>query len=106
MTTSNGITFCTTADEVRECADQGRRWVLCLAYVGANPENVSGHSRKFWALSGLGYEDARCLWGRIGNKPQSKAVDLATGIARLLKKMAKGYAPVSASIAMACGAAA
>lgn len=71
----------------------GASWRIRLVFVGANPDNVSGESRKYWQVTRISGEYAcEIRWGRLGSRGQSQRVRFANeAIDRALEKVRKGY---------------
>lgn len=70
-----------------------RPWRLRLVFVGANADNVSGESRKYWQITapGAGSYDTEIRWGRLGSRGQSQGAFARDALARAEAKIRKGY---------------
>ncbi len=73
-------------------ANRNRPWTIRLEFHGANPNNASGVSSKYWYATGRGLaEKVETGWGAIGSAPQHQLVDWVELKTRVLDKQAKGY---------------
>ena len=82
-----------TADVARKMEREGRPWTVRVEYHGANYENQSCRSDKWWELSGSGTGAVRCNYGATGSRGRSTPLTYMVGEAleKLGEKCAKGY---------------
>lgn len=83
-----------TADVACRMEREGRPWTIRVEYHGANYNNASCRSDKWWELSGNGSGAVRCNFGATGSRGRSTPLTYMVGEAleKLGEKRAKGYA--------------
>lgn len=69
----------------------GAPWRVRLVFVGANPQNASGRSDKWWEAANGPGTTPYMRWGATGARGQSKAADPGRALASARAKVAKGY---------------
>ena len=85
------------ADVARKMEREGRPWTVRVEYHGANYENQSCRSDKWWEISGNGSGAVRCNFGTTGSRGRREPLTYMMGEAleKLGEKRAKGYAYAS-----------
>lgn len=77
--------------EARTAQYGGRRFRLRYEYRGANYDNESGRSSKFWEVEGNGTSLVTIRWGKIGSAGQSQTKTFSDAIEKAHEKSGKGY---------------
>jgi predicted DNA-binding WGR domain protein len=73
-------------------ANTGRSWRVRCVFVGANPENASGRSDKWWEASSPAQSaEAVVRWGATGTNGQSNVTTARGALAKAVEKVRKGY---------------
>lgn len=82
-----------TADIARRMEREGRPWTVRVEYHGANYNNASCRSDKWWEISGNGSGAVRCNYGKTGSRGLGTPLTYMMGEAleKLGEKRAKGY---------------
>lgn len=82
-----------TATVAIQMERQGRPWTVRVEYHGANYENQSCRSDKWWELSGNGSGAVRCNFGAMGSRGRAVPLTYMWGEAslKLHEKCSKGY---------------
>lgn len=82
-----------TADIARRMEREGRPWTVRVEYHGANYENQSCRSDKWWEISGNGSGAVKCNFGATGSRGRSIPLTYRVGEAleKLGEKRHKGY---------------
>ena len=74
-------------------AEFGKKWTLTLIYKGPNEKNLSGHSNKWWSMSGTGTGRVEINFGAAHSMGRSTPVTKTYSEAMkvLNEKLFKGY---------------
>lgn len=81
-----------TLTEAANLAARDRPWSVRLEFVGANPNNQCGLSRKFWYATGRGLgEPVEIGWGAIGAAPQTLLRTFDDFRDKVTEKLTEGY---------------
>ena len=78
--------------DARTLANQGGAWRIYLEYRGANWDNVSGRSSKFYEATGVGRSNIRVRYGKIGsNGTTITKYSFGEALEKVSEKLGKGY---------------
>lgn len=80
-------------DKARQLEKIGEPWVLRLEYHGANYNNQSCRSDKWWEISGNGSGVVKCNFGATGSRGRPFPLQYTMGRAllKVREKLSKGY---------------
>lgn len=80
-----------TYPAVARAAGINQHWAVRLEYTGANPNNATGISHKYWEARGKGWRNVTVVQGRIGTSPPIKVLTYAQFGKECIAKLAEGY---------------